>query len=78
MVSRICVTVQLLPHFPFRPALCGAAEGSGEEWTTPGGIFKGATLSSRPPPDILGVLKTIVVVILVGGVDVWSTSPRHL
>ena len=70
------MTVRLsLPHFPFRVGFSDSSEGSGEVQTAPGGISKGPTLSCGSAPKILGFLKTIVVMILTGGVAVSATSP---
>ena len=70
-------TVAASPTSLFWSTLCGTAEGS-EVQTAPGGISKGATFSCSSAARRLGCAKTLIMMILMGGVAVLATSPRLL
>ena len=72
----ICVTVRLLPHFPFRPALCRSAEGVGRPGRAQQRIVWGRVQRDyRPWPKILGILKVAMMIILLGGVGCLGHLP---
>ena len=75
-VSRICVTVRLPPDIPFRSTLCGSAEGCRGVRTAPGNIYEGRyLLLPSLTQKFLGDLKTIMMIILLGGWLSWPPPP---
>ena len=70
------MTVRLLPHFPFRPALCRICGGKwGGENGPAAHCIKGALRDTRSSPKILGDLKTIMMIKSYGGRRVSRLSP---
>ena len=78
-VHSICVTVRLPPHFRHSGrGFHGCRTEVGGLRRSCGTLHQGRAAGKPSPTQILGILKTVMMIILMVGVDVSSTSHRDL